>query len=111
MSHLHTTFFYKCTCHKKNISDVTPCDYFIQYSIDSFVDLLQVGFSPLHLPIHFVVNLNITFNAVLLHLLTTSSIFYLTIQAMTEHVTQPINNADWDSDVQQIDPPVMLRST
>jgi hypothetical protein len=30
---------------------------------------------------------------------------------MTEHVTQPINNADSDSDVQEIHPPVLLRST
>jgi hypothetical protein len=84
---------------KKYISDVPSCGYFIQYNIDSSIDLLHARFSPLHLPIHFAVNLNITFNAVFLHLLTTSNFFYLTTQTMTEHVTQPINNADSDSDV------------
>jgi hypothetical protein len=30
---------------------------------------------------------------------------------MTEHVTEPINNGDSDSDIQEIDPPILLHST
>jgi hypothetical protein len=47
---------------------------------------------------------------VFLDLFAASNFFDLTKQTMTEHVTQPINSADSDLDVQEIDPPVLLRS-